>query len=342
MRRSRRWSLRPNQGLLAIALPYVLLGVTVLAFYILPSLSDRQASTYNVYDTLQVFADLGLLSLALGLTMIAGEFDLSIVGMYGLGAMVAVKCGSTSPVLGIVVAVFTGLVSGLIQGSIIARLRMNSMTVTLGGYLILLGITGVLGSSKNVQYTNFEVGAWLDQHICTVLSPRSITTILIFVAALLLLRWTRVGTELKAVGGERRAGRTTGVAVDRYLVGVFAVSGSLASLAGGLHGYSVATAAPDPGLAPLIFAITAVLLGGIRLSGGRGGALGVAAGVLVLSLLQELFAILATPEYVSSVITGGLLLIVAVIAAPDLIRLWQSMGSSVRTRSGPSTAPERR
>jgi ribose transport system permease protein len=329
----RRKGSGPLQRRLVALMPYAILGLMILAFYILPSMSGRETTSFNVFNSIQTFADLGLLALALGITMIAGEFDLSILGMFALGAMVSVKTGVSSPVLGIVVALATGALAGAVQGGIIARLKMNSMTVTLGGYLILLGITGVLGHAKNVQYTNFGVGASLNEHIATVLSPRSLIVIGIFLLVYLVLRLTRVGTDVRAVGGERRASRTAGVPVNFYVVGVFVVSGMIAGLAGALHGYSVATAAPDPGLAPLVFAITATLLGGISLAGGRGSILGIAAGVLTLSLLQEFFAIQATPEYVSSIVTGGLLVLVAVIAAPDLIRYWKAVRPSGGGRS---------
>jgi ribose/xylose/arabinose/galactoside ABC-type transport system permease subunit len=262
--------------------------------------------------------------------------------MFALGAMVSVQLGVDSPVLGVVAALATGALAGAVQGGIVARLKMNSMTVTLGGYLILLGITGVLGHAKNVQYTNFGVGASLNEHIATIFSPRSLIVIGIFALVFLVLRLTRVGTDVRAVGGERRASRTAGVRVDLYVVGVFVASGMIAGLAGALHGYSVATAAPDPGLAPLVFAITATLLGGISLAGGRGSIAGIAAGVLTLSLLQEFFAIQATPEYVSSIVTGGLLVLVAVIAAPDLLRYWKVVrpggrhGDVALTTVGPS------
>lgn len=320
------------------ALPYLILGLMFLAFYVLPSSSGRETTSLNVYDSVQTFADLGLVSLALGLTMIAGEFDLSVLGMYGLGAMVAVKLGGSSPVLGVFAALATGALAGVVQGSIVARLRMNSMTVTLGGYLILLGITGVIGDNKNVQYSDFNVGASLDEHIATIFSLRSLITIALFAIAYAVLRWTRLGTDLRAVGGERRASRTAGVRIDRYVVGVFVASGMIAGLAGALHGYSVATAAPDPGLSPLVFAITATLLGGVSLAGGRGSAAGIAAGVLVLSLLQELFAIQATPEYVSSVVTGGLLVLVAVLAAPDLLRYWKTIRPTSRVAAPQSAS----
>jgi ribose/xylose/arabinose/galactoside ABC-type transport system permease subunit len=89
--------------------------------------------------------------------------------------------------------------------------------------------------------------------------------------------------------------------------------------------YSFATALSDPGLTPLTFAVTASLLGGVSLVGGTGSAVGIAAGALTLTLLQELFSLLATPTYASSLITGALLVLATIVAAPELLARWKSL-----------------
>ena len=134
-----------------------------------------------------------------------------------------------------------------------------------------------------------------------------------------MLRYLRVGRDIRAIGGDRRAARVAGVPVDRLLVGVFVVSALGAALPGALLSYSLATASPtNIGFDVLTFSATAALIGGVRLSGGKGGAIGIAAGVLSLSVLQEILAILRSPDYVSSLITGGLLVLFTIVWAPDL------------------------
>ena len=91
--------------------------------------------------------------------------------------------------------------------------------------------------------------------------------------------------------------------------------------------YSFATALSNPGLFPLQFAVTAAIIGGVSLAGGVGSALGIAAGALTLSLLQELFSLLAAPTYLSSLIIGILLVFATFIAAPDLAARWKSFRS---------------
>jgi ribose transport system permease protein len=307
---------RPRAG---DAAPFAILVIMLVVLALVPVLTEYTVRTANVYDIFQNFASYGLVALALGITIIAGEFDLSVSSMYLLGGMVAVLTGAGSPLLGIAAALGTAVLVGLVQGGLIARFRLNSMPVTLGGYLVVLGITYILGHNKSVLYDNFTVGLRIDKPVLQIFSIRSLVALAIFVVAAIVLRYLRVGRDLRAIGGDRRAARVAGVPVDRLLVGVFVVAALGAALPGALLSYSLATASPtNIGFDVLTFSATAALIGGVRLSGGKGGAVGIAAGVLSLSVLQEILAILRSPDYVSSLITGGLLVIVTIVWAPEL------------------------
>ncbi len=316
--------------------PYAILAGMVLALALVPLLTRYTVRTANVYDIFQNFASYGLVALALGITMIAGEFDLSVSSVYLFGGMVAVLTGGGSPLVGIIAALGAASIVGLAQGSLIARFRLNSMPVTLGGYLVVLGITYILGHSKSVVYDNYTVGLRLDKPVLQIFSIRSLISLGIFVVAAIVLRYLRVGRDIRALGGDRRAARVAGVPVDRLLVGVFIVAALGAALPGALLSYSLATASPtNIGFDVLTFSATAALIGGVSLSGGKGGAVGIAAGVLSLSVLEEILSILGSPDYVSSLITGGLLILFTIVWAPDLSQWF-------RTARLPATIEERR
>lgn len=144
--------------------------------------------------------------------------------------------------------------------------------------------------------------------------------IAVLVVVILLFSLTRMGRDMRATGGGRRASRTAGVRVNLILVLTFTASGALAALGGTLQGYGVATAPSNPGLAPLIFGVTAALLGGVALAGGRGTPVGIVAGSLTLCFLAQLFIDLASPQYLSSLVTGGLLIVVTVLKTPIAAR----------------------
>lgn len=302
------------------ALPYVVLVVVVLALLMLPLYSGKPATAFSINNSLQNAASLGLLALGVGLTMIIGEFDLSSLGFYVIGGMIAVKFGAESPFLGVGIALMLAMVVGGIQGWIIARTGISSVPLTLGGYIILLGASHLVSDSQTLAYANYDVGIWLDTIFGVVFSPRILIVLSMFAIAATIMTWTRIGREIRATGGDRRASRASGVQVNCIIVGVFIASAFLSALGGALFALSTAAAKPDLGLAPFIFAVTAVLLGGVSLAGGRGGAVGILTGVVSLSLLETLFSLQGTPVYIVNLIRGGLLLLVVVLEAPDLRR----------------------
>ncbi|MDX6437970.1 MAG: ribose transport system permease protein [Gaiellaceae bacterium] len=305
--------------------PYAILAVMIATMVLLPVVTSYTLRTAYVYDILQNFSSYGLVALALGITIMAGEFDLSVSSMYLLGGMVAVLTGNGSPLAGVLAALGAAVIVGCVQGGLISYFRLNSMPVTLGGYLVVLGLTYILGHSKSVIYENYDVGLRLDEPIAQVFSIRSLITLGIFVLAALALRYLRVGRDIRSIGGDRRAARVAGVRVDRLLVFVFIMSAIGAALPGALLSYSLATASPtNIGFDVLTFSATAALLGGVSLSGGRGSPVGIAAGVLSLSVLQEILSIVRSPDYVSSLITGGLLVAVTILWAPDISRWFKT------------------
>ena len=235
--------------------------------------------------------------------------------------MVAVLTGAGSPLLGIAAALGTAVLVGLVQGSLIARFRLNSMPVTLGGYLVVLGITYILGHNKSVLYDNFDVGLRLDEPILQVFSIRSLVSLGIFVVTALVLRYLRVGRDLRAIGGDRRAARVAGVRVDRLLIGVFVVSALGAALPGALLSYSLATASPtNIGFDVLTFSATAALIGGVSLSGGSGTVLGSVLGALIIQFLDSGLLLMDVGIGQRMIIIGQVLIVA--VAFDVLYRRW--------------------
>lgn len=319
-------------------MPYVLLAVMAAVLLALPLFSGLRATAFNVYDSLQLWSAYGLVALGVGLTMIAGEFDFGALGVFALCPMIAVKVGEYNTLLGFVAAIAAAAAVGFLQGAIVARLRLHSMAVTLGFYIALLGATMTIGHSQSVSFSNLDLGSALDDMKLQIFSWRSLVALAAFALVFLVMRYTHLGRDIRAIGGDRRASRVVGVEVDRVLILVFVTSAVCSALGGTLQAYSFATALSDPGQAPLKFAVTAAILGGVSLVGGVGGALGIAVGALTLSLLQELFSILAAPTWVSNLITGALLVLATIVAAPDLSARWKSFRTPRATRAEATTA----
>lgn len=290
----------------------------VVAFLVVPGRYGEVLNRGAFYNAFQGFAPLGLVALALGLTLVAGEFDVSVLGMQALGGVLAVRAGEHHGVLGVAAAVAVCALLGLVQGIAIAALRLQSLAVTIGTYIALLGLSNVLAGGNTLTFGNIGASVWVDQPVLSWFSPRSLVTFGAFALAFSILALTRLGPEVKAIGSDRRAGVVAGIPVKRRTAALFTCSGALAGLAGALLAYSNASASLDPGLQPLILAAAAAVLGGLSLSGGRGTVWGLLLGTLGVALLQQLFAITALPTSTTQIVFGGLLLVIVSADAPDL------------------------
>ncbi len=139
--------------------------VMLVAFLIVPGLDGEQLNRGSYFNTFQGFASLGLLTLAVGLPLIAGEFDVSVLGMQALGGVLAVRAGGHSGLLGVAAAVAACALLGLLQGTAIARLRLASLPVTIGTYIALLGLTNVIAANNTLTYGNIGASVWVDQPV---------------------------------------------------------------------------------------------------------------------------------------------------------------------------------
>jgi ribose/xylose/arabinose/galactoside ABC-type transport system permease subunit len=302
------------------ARPFAVLGACIILLAVIDGAEGRFLSAATAYSTLQIFATISLVTLGLGLTMMIREFDLSVVGMYGMAGCVAVLTGTQHPWLGLWLALAIGLTAGIVQGFIIVRLRLSSVGVTLGGLLVFVGIAFVLTESRSLPYDNLDVALLLNERIGGIFSLRSLVPIAFFAVAAVIFAWTRLGRDIIAIGSDRRAAITTGVKVDTLIIGIFAVSGLCAALSGTLLSYSLASASPA-GLSDVIApAAAGAILGGVSLGGGSGRPLGIAAGALTLAVLRSGLNAVGAPPFVNDIAMGTVLLAVAILDGPYLAR----------------------
>jgi ribose/xylose/arabinose/galactoside ABC-type transport system permease subunit len=123
-----------------------------------------------------------------------------------------------------------------------------------------------------------------------------------------------------ASGSDRRASRVAGLKTDRVIIGVFAASGASAAFAGVLLSYSLGAASPVALADVLPTAAAAAIVGGVSVVGGRGSPLGIAAGVLTLCILRSGLSAIGVEPHVHDLVTGAILLAIAVLDAPELLQ----------------------
>ena len=223
-----------------------------------------------------------------------------------------------------------GAISGVAQGAIMVALRLSSVGVTLGGLLIVSGIAYVLTDNTTIGYPRMDIAMLVNEPVLGIFSLRNTVAIALFLVATFLFFLTRIGRDVTAVGSDPRAALVAGVGVDRILIGLFAISGMLTALAGALLSYSLAAASPVALVDALVPATAAAIIGGVSLSGGRGTPVGIAGGVLVLAVLRSGLTAIGVPPFVHDIVTGGVLLAVALLDAPELQRrlfAWRRRGA---------------
>lgn len=318
------------------ARPFTIVVATIFVLGLLDRGTGYFFSVGTAFSVMQLFATLGLVALGLGLSMLIREFDLSVSGMVGFAGCIAVMTGGGSPWLGACLGVGAGVLGGLLQGLIMTRLNLSSVGVTLGGLLTLQGLTYVLTGNQTISYANMAVALGLNTPLAGVFSPRSAVALAVFAAAALAMRYTRLGRDVIATGSDRRASRIAGLNTDRVIIGVFAASGGSSALAGVLLSYSLGAASPVALSDVLGPAAAAAIVGGVSLVGGRGSPTGIAAGVLTLCILSSGLSAIGVAPYVHDLVTGAILLVIAILDGPDLVQritTWRLDRAERRQRS---------
>lgn len=295
------------------ALLLVLLLVAFVAF--VPNFT----SSNNVYALFQTFALLGLVTLGLSLTMISGEFDLSVGAMVAVGGLITLKTGESSALMGVLFAVGFGAAVGIFNATLFSRLNISSLVVTVGTMMALSGLAYWLADGRVVSSDNFDAGEFLDDPIISILSVRSIITFVAFAMVAVLMRYTRSGRDIIVTGSKRRVAVAAGARVGLSLGIVFCLSGVCAALAGSLLSLSLATASAQMGANIMIQAASAAIIGGVALAGGVGSAGGVLVGVFILATLNNGMSLLGA-NAAAILLTNGVVLLAVVLADGHLVR----------------------
>jgi ribose/xylose/arabinose/galactoside ABC-type transport system permease subunit len=302
------------------ARPFAVMAGSIVVLALMDRGSGYFFSIGTIFSVMQLFATFSLVALGLGLSILIREFDLSVAGIVGLAGCIAVMTGAANPWLGLLLGAGAGLVSGALQGIIMTKLNLSSVGVTLGGLLTLQGLTYVLTENKTIGYPNMAVALELNAPIAGLVSVRSAVCLAVFALAAMVMAYTHIGRDVIATGSDRRAARIAGLNTDRVVVGVFAASGASAALAGVLLSYSLGAASPVALADVLAPAAAAAIVGGVSVIGGRGTPMGIAAGVLTLCILRSGLSAIGVEPHVHDLVTGFILIAIAFLDAPELIR----------------------
>lgn len=288
------------QRVILVALVYAAFALAVPNF----------ATSGNAYAALESCALLGIIAAGLAVNMIAGELDLSVGSVAACAGLVAISLSAHGIVIAVIGAVVPAVLFGMVQGYAIARLQISSLVFTLGSFIGIRGLAYVISDERTLTLAipDLVISTGLRERLGFVFSPFSLLMIAVLVATGLMLTYSRVGREIFAIGGARKEARAAGVPQVRPLVISFAVSAGLAALAGALASMRGGSATPGSYETLLLAGVTACLIGGVSLYGGRGSMIGVFLGVLTLQLLLSGLQLLGAPNWAANLATGVILL----------------------------------
>ena len=290
----------------------------------------------NAFEITRLAVEVGLLALALTPIIVTGGIDLSVGAMMGLAAVALGylwhDAGLPMP-LAILLTLLLGLAGGALNAVLIARMKFPPLIVTLGTLSLFRGIAE--GATGGVQhYSGFPQGFLaLGQGY---LWGRVPTQLFILLAAALAGVWwmhrTSVGRALYAIGHSAEGAQFAGIPVRRRLTTIYVLSGLAASLAAVIYVAHLGQAKSDAGTGYELMAITAVVLGGASIFGGRGTILGTMLGLFSIVLLQNGLRLTGQPAELAGILTGALL-----IGTITVDMFTRHAGSGVRPFT---TAPE--
>jgi ribose/xylose/arabinose/galactoside ABC-type transport system permease subunit/ABC-type sugar transport system substrate-binding protein len=297
--------LEPAQRILA-----VLLALEIAVFAVI---GTNFFTLGNAFEVLRLSVEIGLLAVALTPVIVSGGIDLSVGSLMGLSAVLFGKLWrdggmSIGAAAGLTLA--AGAIAGSLNGLLITRLRIPPLIVTLGSFSLFRGLAESLTRGVD-NFTHFPSSfLFLGQGYFFGTLPAQLPVFVAVTAAYwLMLHRSTTGRGLVAIGFSPAGARYAGLPVVRLIGLVYLLSGTVASLAAIIYVSHLGQAKADAGTGYELMAITAVVLGGTSIFGGRGSILGTLLGLFAIALLQNGLRLADLPAELAGVMTGALLLV---------------------------------
>jgi ribose/xylose/arabinose/galactoside ABC-type transport system permease subunit len=299
----------------------------VLLMVIFSILEPSFLTPLNLFNVMRQVSIEGLIAIGMTFVILTAGIDLSVGSLVAVAGLVAamIAKGSTASSFSLsssgaqgygwfaamMGAVAVGLLGGFIQGTAITRLKVPPFVVTLGGLSVFRGLALMISASGPISGFEAPYRFWGQGRIATVPVP-----VIIFLGtaaiAFVVLRYTRYGRTVYAVGGNREAARLSGVNVRRVLLSVYMIIGFLSGLAGFVLSARLNSSEAVAGIGYELNVIASVVIGGTSLFGGVGTIFGTVVGSLLIGVLINGLVLMDVNPYVQQITIG--LILVAVVA----------------------------
>ena len=263
---------------------------------------------------------------ALGMTIViaTGGIDLSVGSMIALStvAIALALRAEYSPLVAAMAGVAAAAVCGLVNGVLITQLKVVPFIVTLGTMLIVRGAAKGLADERRIEAPITWLNDLLRSQSSGALLPAGIWAVIVLALVVAgILRYTRFGRHVFAIGSNERMARLCGVAISRTKIFVYTMSAALVGMAGLLQFSKLSVGDPTVAVGLELDIIAAVIIGGGSLTGGRGTVVGTIIGAAIMTIIQLGCSQKGLANWVQQIVTGGI-----IVAAVALDRVRSSAG----------------
>ena len=308
----RTWSKWLNRFGLLLAL------IIVYGFF---ALLNAKILTLAALETvIQQSVIVGVSAIGMTLVIILGGIDLSAGSIIAMSSVVVALLMNTfgfDPLLAVFGGVAAGAMCGLVNGTLITRLKLVPFIVTLGSLLIIRGLAKGLARSMPINVGQTWLSnllAALPSHLRWQLIPPGAWLMILFALLVAgMLKYTQLGRHIFAVGSNKQTARLCGVAVERVTVIVYTVAGAFSGLAGLMLMSYQEQGDPTGAVGMELDVIAAVVIGGGSLSGGEGSVIGSLIGAVIMTVIRTGCQLSGWPTWVTQVVTGAVIVIAVTI-----------------------------
>ncbi|WP_193570551.1 L-arabinose ABC transporter permease AraH [Luteibacter yeojuensis] len=293
---------------------YSLIGIFIVLFAVLSVTVQYFFSWDNVVGLALSVSQIGMVSCTMMFCLASRDFDLSVGSTVAFaGVFCAIVSNATGSVtLGVAAALVAGALVGFVNGAVIAKLRINALITTLATMEIVRGLAFIASHGQAVGVSSEAFFTLGSSQVLGLPVPVWIT-LACFVVFGVLLNKTIYGRNTLAIGGNPDAARLAGVAVDRVRIAIFLVQGLVAALAGVILASRMTSGQPNAGEGFELNVISACVLGGVSLMGGRATISGVIVGVLIMGTVQNAMSLMNIDAFYQYLVRGAILLIAVLV-----------------------------
>jgi ribose transport system permease protein len=289
----------------------LILFVEILFFSIL---SESFLTASNIINVLRQVSITGISSVGMFLVILLGDIDLSVGSMYAfIGVICALTFKAThSTILTVLVAIALGMLIGLFNGTITAKFHIPAFITTLATMSICRGLAYIITGGSPIGVTDPRFTILGTGYVFNKIPLPVIFMIIVLAIGFFLIKYTRFGRYVYACGGNALAAKWSGINIDFVRIIVYVIAGILNGFAAIILAGRLGGGLPATGEGSEMDVITAVVLGGTSMSGGKGKLWGVILGVLIIGILTNGLTMTNVSTYWQKVVKG-IIILVAVI-----------------------------